>query len=55
MNTSISISIPTTGLVMDFVDQTDILLEYSVLPSWIFLHDMTKVVRVVQHFILYKG
>ena len=31
MNTFISISVPTTGLVMVFVDQTDILLEYSVL------------------------
>ena len=31
MNTSINI--PTTGLVMGFVDQTEILLEYSVLAK----------------------
>ena len=25
------------------------------LPSWISLHDMTKLVRVEKHFILYRG
>ena len=33
MNTSIPINIPTTGLIMGFVDQTEILLEYSVLAK----------------------
>ena len=33
MNTSISVSVPTTGLALDFVDHTDILLVYFVLTK----------------------
>ena len=33
VNTFIPISITTTGLVMNFVDQTNIILEYSVLAK----------------------
>ena len=57
VNTSTPISIPTTGIVMGYVDQTDILLEYSVLAKLdiISLHDITKLVRVEKHFISYRG
>ena len=52
MNTSINI--PTTGLVMGFVDQTEILLEYSVLAKLDIPPRYDPVGRVERHFILYR-
>ena len=54
MNTSIPINIPTTGLVMGFVNQTEILLEYSVLAKLDIPPRYDPVGRVERHFILYR-
>ena len=54
-NPSTLISIPTTDLVMGFADQTDILIEFSVLTKLDILKDITKLVIGELHFISYRG
>ena len=54
-NTSTPINIPTTDLVMGFADQTDILIEFSVLTKLDILKDITKLVRGELHLIPHRG
>ena len=54
-NPSTPIGIPTTDLVMGFADQTDILIEFSVLTKLDILKDITKLVIGELHFISYRG
>ena len=55
MNTSTHISTPTTSLVMGWWIKQKFSMNSLSLPSWISLHDMTKLVRGEKHFILLRG
>ena len=46
---------PTTSLVMGLWIKQKFSMNSLPLPSGISLHDMTKLVRVEKHFILYRG